>query len=62
MALVYFDFRARFASLTPAPPPFSGMNSTAAFSRAATSGLPGLGAPSNRIIGIGRFEPANLLL
>src|SRR5882724_13224449 len=26
----YFNFRARFASLTPAPPPFSAINSTPA--------------------------------
>jgi hypothetical protein len=31
---------ARFASRTPAPPPPSGMNSTPAFSRAATSASP----------------------
>jgi hypothetical protein len=30
----YFERFVRFASLTPAPPPFSGMNSTPGFSRA----------------------------
>jgi len=34
MAPVYFDFHTRFASLTPAPPQFSGMNLMLAFSRA----------------------------
>jgi hypothetical protein len=32
---IYFERLPRFASLTPAPPPFSGMNSTPARSKAA---------------------------
>jgi hypothetical protein len=33
---IYFERLLRFASRTPAPPPFSGMNSTPAFSSART--------------------------
>ncbi len=33
---IYFDRLPRLASRTPAPPPFSGMNSTPAFSSART--------------------------
>jgi hypothetical protein len=62
---IYFDRLLRFASRNPAPPPFSGMNTTPAFSSALwTANLtsldtlgPSWSSLSSRLI-VGRDRPA----